>query len=99
MSRAALFGAVNDHLGRGDTGEAVRIAELLVERRPRDELARRLLGRAYERAGRLDAALVAYALAVENGSPHVGAIRGSLEALRQKMRPPGAGGTPARERG
>jgi len=103
LSRASLFGAVNDRLREGDADGAVGLAELLAERHPRDELGRRLLGRAYERAGRLDAALAAYErayeLAVENGSPHVGVIKGSLEALRQKIRPPDAGRTPVREDG
>ncbi len=103
LSRASLFRAINDRLGQGNAVEAARIAELLVEQRPRDELAHRLLGRAYEGAGRLDAALAAYerayALAVENGSPHVGVIKGSLEAIRQRIRRPSADTRPVRGHG
>jgi len=96
LSRPSLFGAVNERLRAGDADEASRIAELLVEQRPRDELAHRLLGRAYERAGRLEAALNAYerayAVGVENGSPHLGVLKGALEAIRLKIRGEEAGG-------
>jgi len=99
LSRSSLFGAVGDRLEQGDADEAVRIAELLVEQHPRDELGRRLLGRAYESAGRLDAALEAYerayALGIENGSPHVGVLKGSVEAIRLKIRGLRSDATPA----
>jgi len=103
LSRTSLFRAVNDRLEAGDADEASRIAELLVELHPRDELACRLLGRTLERAGRLDDALAAYerayALAVENHSPHVGVIKGSLDTLRRKIRPPSVDRAPVRDRG
>ena len=89
LSRQALFAAVNEPLRRGDVSAALGIAEYLVERHPREEFDHRLLGRTYESAGRLEEALKAYerayALAVENASPHLDLFRASLEAIRKKI--------------
>ncbi len=90
LSRSALYRAARDHMERENYEEAVQVGLLLTEIHPDYDFGYRLLGQAYEAAGRLDAALsaceTAYDTAVKNDSPHLGVFKGALESLREKIR-------------
>jgi len=89
LSRIPLVRAVNERIRASDFAAATRIAVALLEIYPDYDFGHRLLGRAYEGAGRLDLALAAYEraldLATKRHSPHVGVFRAPLDRLRDRI--------------
>ncbi len=96
ISNTALRIAAQDLKGRGRAEEALAIFELACKRDPGRPFSWVALGRAYEEAGRLEAAIdvfrKAHALAVEQQHPQVGWVAGFVERLEEKLNAAGEPG-------